>query len=365
MRSVWGAIAGVTLLFASVAQAENVTVSIDVSAATAVLGAVRNAQLTTGEALIIARLPGNQGLIRKAKSYGRTATDDLFAKALLAAAHRDSAFVDISRFRFDDVRDHAALTEQALAGLGDARLHLVDTVKKRIVTFTPATLTGRITGYLVVGGTSGGFAFGDPQFYLNLEQFPSALLASTIMSHELFHAVQALAQSARKPSPEQGKCIAGTAHAGEVADFLGSLSAEGTASYVGDVLSIPEHGADDPSLKERARFARNLGLVNRSVTQLELSIHGLTTGAEVSPDAVYELGFYGDEVMYALGYVMARAIAKEQGDAAIGDLIGLPGAAFVERYVHLKGYGRTDEMPALKPATIRWADRLTSCSGQA
>ena len=364
MRGLWRAIAGLALTCSSAGQAGDVAISIDFSAARAVLDAVRNSRLTVDEALMIARLPGNQGLIRKAKSYGRTATDDLFAKALVAAARHDSAFIDVSKFQFDTVRDHATQTEQAMAGLGDARLPLVDQVKQRIARFTPATLSGRVAGYLVVGGTSGGFAFGDPQFYLNLDRFPSATLASTIISHELFHAVQALARSAHQPSPEQEKCVVGTAHAGDVADFFDSLSAEGTASYVGDVLSIPEVGTDDPSAKDRARFARNVGLVGRSVTQLELSIHGLTTGAEVSPDAVYELGFYGDEVMYALGYVMARAIAKEQGDATIGDLIGMPGAAFVKRYAHLKGYGKTKDIPALKPATIRWADRLMLCVGR-
>ncbi len=139
---------------------------------------------------------------------------------------------------------------------------------------------------------------------------------------------------------------------------------EGTASYVGDILALPERGADETLTRERARFARNVGLVSRSVTQLELSVHGLDTGAAVSPDEVYALGFYGDEVMYSLGYVMARAIAKEQGDAAIGALIGQPGVMFVERYVRLKGYGKSDEMPTLKPGTVQWADRISACWGQ-
>lgn len=39
-------------------------------------------------------------------------------------------------------------------------------------------------------------------------------------------------------------------------------------------------------------------------------------------------------------YVLARAISSEQGSGAIGELIGLPGSAFVERYIHLKGYGK-------------------------
>lgn len=350
------------LVIPSALSAKGVEVTVDASAATAVLKVVRDPNLTFAQALTIARLPGNQGLIRKARSYGRTANDDLLARALIAAAHRDTTFSDISKFNFADVRDHAAQTERALAGLSDPELHLLDTVKARIAAFTPPAVSGRVTGYLVVGGTAGGFAFGDPQFYLNLDRYPSARLASTIMEHELFHAVQALAQSAAKATPEQEKCLADIPHSGDISDFLTALSMEGTASYVGDVLALPDHDADETLLKERARFARNVGLIGRSITQLELSVHGLDTGASVSADEVYALGFYGDEVMYPLGYVMARAISKEQGDTAIGELIGLPGAAFVKRYIELKGYGKSEEMPALKPGTIRWADRLTACA---
>lgn len=362
MRLRWFLSAAAVLMTPSAVLAENLAVSVDVAAATAVLDAVRNPHLTAAEALKIAQMPGNQGLIRKAKSYGRTATDALFAQALVAASRQDASFVDVSKFRFSDVREHAAQTERAIAGLRDPNLRLLDTVKARIAAFTPKALKGRVTGYLVVGGTSGGFAFGEPRFYLNLDRFPSAVLASTIMEHELFHAVQALALSAHKPTDTQTKCIAATGRGSDVADVFGSLSAEGTASYVGDVLSLAEHGTDTATAEQRVRFARNVGLVDRSITQLELSVHGLTTGAAVSPSEVYELGFYGDEVLYALGYVMARAIASEQGVDAIGELISLPGAAFVERYIHLKGYGKSEAMPLLKPGTIAWADKLSVCS---
>jgi hypothetical protein len=345
----------------SMLHAQGVTASIDLGAATAVVEALSNPRLTMDDALKVARLPGNQGLTRKARSYGRTATDELFAKALVAAAQQDAKAVDTSGFQFGTVRGKTAQTKRAIAAFRDPKLSLVDKVKARIALFTPANVSGTVTGYVVAGGTSGGFAFGEPQFYLNIDRYPSAALASTIMSHELFHAVQALAQSQAKVSPDAVKCIAAMPNASDVASFFDSLSAEGTASYVGDVLALPSPGVDEPAAKERARFARNVGMVGRSITQLELSIHGLTTGAAVSPDEIYELGFYGDEAMYALGYVMARAIAKEEGNAAIGALIGQSGAAIVNRYVHLRGYAKSEDMPELKPHTIDWAAKLSRC----
>lgn len=338
-----------------------VGVTVDSAAATAVLQAVQNPGLTLGEALKIAGLPGNQGLIRKAKGYGRTASNDTFSQALVAAAHNDSSYADISKFNFADVRTRAAQTRLAIAALNDPSRHLLEGVKLRIAKFTPSGLRGQVTGYLVVGGTSGGFAFGDPEFFLNLDRFPSPNVASTIMEHELFHAVQALARASVKTTPEEAQCLQAEPHARDVSNFFGSLSAEGTAAYVGDLLALPEKETDVIVQRERTRFARNVGLVDRSITQLELSIHGLSTDVSASPSEIYALGFYGDEVMYSIGYVMARAIAQEEGDAAIADLIERPGAAFVQRYIRLKSYGKSEAVPALKPATVRWADRLATC----
>jgi len=87
-------------------------------------------------------------------------------------------------------------------------------VKRRIAGFTPEGMTGKVTGYMIVGATSGGFAFGDTQFCLNLDRFPHAVLASTIMQHELFHAVQALARSANAAMAKRtSACLVRTDHA--------------------------------------------------------------------------------------------------------------------------------------------------------
>ena len=104
-----------------------------------------------------------------------------------------------------------------------------------------------------------------------------------------------------------------------------------------------EQGTDAPTAKERAEFAGSVNLIHLRITQMELSVHGLTTNTSVTPEEVYAAGFYGDQVVYSLCYVMARAITREQGNAAIGALASQSGAEFVMQYVHLKGYGKSDE----------------------
>ena len=78
-------LAALVLMLAGPAFALDVT--LDTQSAKAVLKALKNSALTRSEALAVAALPGNQGLIRKAVSYKIAATTETFADALVASAH--------------------------------------------------------------------------------------------------------------------------------------------------------------------------------------------------------------------------------------------------------------------------------------
>ena len=58
---------------------------------------------------------------------------------------------------------------------------------------------------------------------------------------------------------------------------------------------------------------------------------------------------------------MAGAIAAEQGNGAIADLTGRPGALFVQRYRALKAYQTSEQVPALGTETLRSAAQLAAC----
>ena len=348
----------VALLVATPAGAQQLVVRVDAESARAVLAAVRNPALTRDAALAVARLPGNQGLIRKTRSYNRPASDEIFADALLAAAQHKPNDAE-GDFKFADVRDNADSIGPVIEALAGSGSHALDTVRARIAQFTPARVKGAAAGYLVVGGRSGGFAFGEPQFYLNIARFPSALLATTIMEHELYHGVQGLAAGLLPKNSAAEKCLAAIPEAASLTELYDSLRMEGTASFVGDVLALP---AGDPGVKkDRDHAQRGIDLVSRSVTLLALSTHALTSASHVAYEDIYALGFYGDEILYSLGYVMTRAIAKQGGDAAVADLIDQPGAVMILRYAALEGYGKQKDVPALDPRTIEWAKKLAGC----
>jgi hypothetical protein len=356
-------IALATFAIASPALAADLKLNIDASAARAVLDALETPSLDLDRAHAIARLPGNQGLIRKSQSYGNKADDDSFAAALVAAARNDDKAPDPSHFAFARVRPHITQLRRVLAELENPSTGLIDAAKRRIALYTPARLDAAITGYFVVGGTSGGFAFGDPQFFLNLDYFPDAVLAATILEHELYHAIQGAAAPGKAGVAAINRCVARTKLPAHIDDLFGSLMMEGTASAVGDVLALPKE-ATGPVADERKKFARNVGMVSRSVTLLEMSSHALAARA-VAYDDIYALGFYGDEILYALGYVMAKAIEREQGPGTIAALIRDPtGARFVSAYRQLKGYGKSADAPALGPKTIALGQRMTVCAGK-
>lgn len=331
---------------------------LDVEQARAVIAAVQDPGLTHDRALAIAKLSGNRGLIRKAISYGKQADEERLAEALLSAAQHRASAAD-ENYHFAAVRDAAEKLTASLDVLTDPANHALEDVKARIALFTPGRVHGTVTGYVIVGGNSGGFAFGEPVFWLNLARFPSPLLAKTILAHELYHAVQGLAAGLAPQSEAAKKCLAAMPEADSLTRLYDSLREEGTASYVGDVLALP---ADDAGVKtDRDKAQRGINLVKRSTTLLALSTHAIVSHSTIAYDDIYALGFYGDEILYSLGYVMSRAIASEQGNAAVAELIDKPGAAMILRYAGLKGYGQSKDMPALDAETLDWAKRLAGC----
>lgn len=346
---------------ASVAMAAPVEVKFDVETARAVLAAVQNPDLTRDQAVIVARLPGNQGLVRKEKSYGADTDVARLADALMAAAHGQPPPAG-DRYHFDQVRRDAPAIAKALTDLTAPDAHTLDLVKQRLALFVPPRVHGEVAGYLILGGNSGGFAFGEPVFYLNLQMYPSAGVARVILAHELYHAVRGLAEPEPALTSKLEQCGRRYPAGKDMASLFDDLSNEGIASYVGDVLVLPQDG-DPIAAKQRDHLDLNIQRVSRSATLLELSVHALTTRSALTYDDIYALDFYGDEILYALGYVMAKAIAEERGPAAVADLIDRPGGDLLLAYAGLKSYGGKNT-PKLYPETLEWARKLQDCGAK-
>jgi len=335
-------------------------VVIDASAARATLEALGRPGLSRAEALRVADLPANRDMIRKVNSLGSEATREDFADALVAAAHGEAK---PSAFGFGRVRDGRAVTLALIDRIEGDPAIFRDWVAARVARFTPAGVDVRATGYIIAGGQADGFSFGDPAFYVDASRLGGDLEgARLLIAHELYHAVQNAAQArapkgtvfyfenetyAALPPGSPRDCYATRA-------FFGSLLAEGTATYVGDPALLPATGAY--SAAERARRKRITSELSSERTLLDMSLASITGPDPLPVDDVYGVGFYTPAPLYDLGYVMAKAIAERDGDAALGAFLLRPGDAFVQRYVEIAGEPGS-KLPALGPRAVRWAGR--------
>ena len=345
------------LLLSCTGSAQATAIAFDNASAKAVLNALRNPNLTRAEALAVAALPGNQGLVRKATSYHIAATTETFADALVASAHGRPAETDTAKgMAFDRLKPNLAVLTALIARIETHPAEFQAWVEQRVALFSPNGSTAKIEGYLIVGGQSGGFAFDQPKFYLNLNYFPEFDPARVVMAHELYHAVQAVYtvdsdDTWLKPESPTAEGKAHQQMCANLASLFANLYQEGSAEYVGDPLLL---NADTGPIAKRTRSDLEEGLNNlgRHRTLLELSVVGLEAPHPVPFDEVYNLGFFVPEPLYKVGYVMARAIASDEGAQALAAFVNKPGYRFARHYTDLPLYGKDHAHPKLGPNTI-------------
>ena len=170
-------------------------VSLDTSAARAVLEAIADTELDENQAQAVALLAPNQMVIRKQRlvSGSDSVTTERYVEELLAAAH--GVPID-GRGQFSFVR-LAERREAVLATLDqiDANLpEFLSWVETRVAMFSPQTSPLHLAGFLVGGGGSSGFTFGGEDFYTNIAHFPDdAESVRIFMAHELYHSVHRVA----------------------------------------------------------------------------------------------------------------------------------------------------------------------------
>jgi hypothetical protein len=339
-----------------------VTITVESDSATAVIAALKKPDLGREEALKVAGMPGNQAMIRKVKEFGLSASTQSFVDALLASAHGLHATQDSETiFEFDSVKARAEKLQALIEKISTDPTRFKAQIEKRVAMFTPPDVTIHLEGHIIAGGPAGGFAFGEPKFFLNIGYEDEFDVAREMTTHELYHAIQgALKAEGVSSNPKAGGAGRQEQQACEnELKLFSEVYNEGSAVYVEDFPHLA--GNSDPlaqkTLEYRVNGARH---VRESITLLELSVTGLNAINPVSYEDVYALGFYGQSIMYNIGYVMAKAIAENDGPAAFATYLRKPGYEFAIRYTKLPGYGVDAEHPKLGPATIKELERLST-----
>jgi hypothetical protein len=346
---------GILVLLAAAHGSAGITVTINTDAAKADLNALKNPSLTLAEALKIAQMTGNQGIIRKQNEFKIPVTTEIFAESLLAAAQgRKVTDPGEVTLYFDKVKPKVekllALTREIDA---DPQA-FQGPIEQRIALFTPPGSDLHLEGYIVAGGDGGGYAFGGTDFYLNLLFNDDMIVARTVTTHELYHAVQgAFASKAVRvvELPKQDSNHAQQTCA-NTAELFKDLYEEGSAMIVEDPQVLGRSHSESAA-RQLADISEGLSQLHDSATLLELSVIGLNAVDAVPADDVYSVGFHGHGVLYDMGTGMARAISESDGPQGLAAFLELPAYKFMLRYTQLPTYGTDKDHPKLGPNTLR------------
>ncbi len=337
-----------------------IAVRMNTDSAKAVLEAMQNPALSHDEALKIARMRGNQGIIRKLNEFKIPATAESFADALYAAAHGEQVTDSTEKsFYFDTVKPKVPQLLELIKQIETNPQAFQTSIEQRIALFTPPNANIHLDGYIVAGGDGGGYAFGGTDFYLNIGIIDEFVVAKGVATHELYHAVQGAFAKDRSATAEAPIDLQSQARktCDTTVKLFANLYEEGSAVYVEDI-SLLSGARSAIGLRKQNDVMDGLRHIHMSVSLLEMSVVSLGATPAVPYDDVYEVGFYGHAVLYNVGYVMARAIAESDAPQGLAAFLTEPPYEFVLDYTQLPKYGTDDDHPRLEPNTIVAVNKL-------
>jgi Putative zinc dependent peptidase (DUF5700) len=337
------------------------TVTVNTDSAKAVLDALQDPQVSHETCLKVATMPGNQGIIRKTIEFKVTANNQVFADALYDAAHGIPVTDPEKRiYDFDTVKQETSELRSLLHEIEAHPENFQKQVERRIMLFTPAGVNLNLEGYVVTGGDAGGYAFGSTDFYLDVARVDELLDAQSVTTHELYHAVQGAFEKDRgtlaelpPPAdmpPAQQACLK-TAH------LFSNLYEEGSATYVADV-SLLDHVHSEGGLRQKADLEYGVKHFPWGASLLDMSVLSFRGDHAMAYDDVYSVDFFGHGVLYSVAYVMAKAIAEQEGPQGLTAYLKRPPYEFVLGYTKLPAYGKDKDHPVLGPNTIAATEEL-------
>ena len=347
------------VMFSAVAHAAQIEVTVHTEAAFETLNALQTPSLTREQALAISQLHGNQGVIRKQQEFGFDATTELFAGALYHAAHDQRTLDPVERsFLFDLIKPKTHALLALLRNIETGPGTFQSAIEQRIALFTPSGTAVHFDGYVVAAGDGGGYAFDNTDFFLNLGIVDDLPYAKETMTHELYHAVQNVFHEKRDwannstTSRAKQACLA-------MDSLFSDLYREGSATYVGDISLLSESHATFAS-HARDDLKEGINHIQNSIVLLDLSILGLRAEPPLRYDEVYDLDFFGHGMLYSIGYLMAKAIAEQDGPQGLATSLKQPSYQFVLSYSKLPSYGTDSSHPKLGSYTIAAGNHLAA-----
>ena len=318
------------------ATAAEIELRMDAGPAAAVLELFDTAPVERERVEALLDIPAVRQMVAQTRRFDAAATDAVFVDSLAAAL--EGTTIEVDPFGFSRLESRLDEIRSGLHQLQKGEAELAENIRQRVAHWAPRDLDIEATIFVVLGGSSDGWAPGDGNFYLAMQYFRDDVVGLTAMAtHELYHVLQ---PQILYPSEDDS---------GQASALLTATLAEGTATLVGNPLTFSDGGAYLDFLQRK--HSRNLRRLRQNFQLFEALYYRLASDPTVSFGDVYDLGFSGgwDSPLYFVGFHVAEAIERHRGTPALlSALQNTPADAVFADYIEL--YRETDD-----PALVRFS----------
>ena len=294
----------------------------------------------TIESSNILSLEGTKRLIDQVKRFDVEATGEHYLDELKTAAS-ESPVYNSNHFRFKNIKKHIEKSQLMYDYILTKENELSDFLNQQLSKFLLPNEEIDLNIYLLVGGTSDGFAR-ENTFSIDLGFFRDDIEAvKLVMLHEAFHIIQESVNAHYNVSMEKWNKSDQSLY-----EILTHLFLEGSASYLANPLII-----EDPKYYSKwfqGKYRRNL---DRMVDNFELfksMLYRLKYDENASLENVYNLGFSGtwESPNYFVGFRMCELIKKYEGDDFLSNYIRLSPTQF---FLNYNRYAKLENKPDYYP----------------
>ncbi|MCO1336486.1 hypothetical protein MO867_19320 [Microbulbifer sp. OS29] len=323
------------MAFASSKEAVNMTV--DFESAHMLVDILSKDKISDQQLEKLMGLQGIQATIHQTSRFDNGATAEVFKSTLVDVIEGRPNTYD--PFRFHKLKDDLLGLKKIITTIENNPQHYINDVRQGISSYSPNNLSIETNIFIVVGGTSDGWAK-DGNFYIALQYFKGDYKGLLILSiHELYHVAQPYFYGkSQKPDSSCEK-------------ILNQTRMEGIASIVGSPFNVTE--GKEYIVWFQQKYKTNLQRISDNFVLLEMMLYRACNDPDVEFDRIYPLGFSGrwNSPLYYVGYYIGNTIEEIKGrDFLISTLKKSPSAMF-KAYIDIYKEDKAKDIPRFDEST--------------
>lgn len=302
--------------------AQNIELIVNAESANQTFQFLKLKKNDTAGARKILSLKGTQGMIQHDSQFNEEMTSENFIKEIT------DPNAESDEFGFINIRRNLTSIQAAIQLFEDSLNVITRRVEEKLKLYSSPTNNEAIEVYFVLGGNSDGYTNDENAFFIEIQYYLDDVegIISTV-THELYHIIQ---QRSFDSKTEKLKLQAIFYPAFMLIE---NLYQEGSASYVGDPLSIDQ--PKEYSIFIQKKYKRNILKLKESFYLFESLL--LQSIADPNEDLLYNIGFGGqwDSPLYFVGYEMCLQLEQKNEEGTIKEYLSKSPTYFFMDYIDL------------------------------